>query len=236
MRGYSLRIGICDDEKYVHSTMKKIVNEYIKYNSDDIEIVDFYSGNEIINYTNNLDIIFMDIDMPEKDGIETSQKLRKKGVNAKIIMLTGKQERYREAFKINAFRFVPKPIEKAEIFEVLEDVKKTMRGNMQVKVYNSGIEFWIKQRDILYIESSKDSTIIYTKKTDYRSELSLTKWLDLLDEKMFFKCHKSYIVNLSMIDVIDDKELKIITGEKVLVSRRMKTPLLQAYMDYDVNR
>ena len=229
-------IGICDDEKHIHSTMEIIINEYIDCYTDTFEIVHFYSGKEILDYSKELDLVFMDIEMPEIDGIETSKILRKRGMNYKIIMLTVRQERYREAFKINAFRFVPKPIEKNEIFETLDDVKKTMVEDVRIKVLSSGIEYFIRQKDIYFIESSKDYTLIYTGKAEYKSDLSLVKWLKKLDKKMFFKCHKSYIVNLNSIDEIGKNELKLITGERILISRRMRTPLLQAYMEFDINR
>jgi DNA-binding LytR/AlgR family response regulator len=171
--------------------------------------------------------------MPEMDGIEVAERLNLKGIDYKIVMLTGKSERFKEAFKIGAFRFVTKPIATEELFEAIDDVRKCMIGGETANVICGGNPYEIHQKDIIYIEGNKSVTNIYTKNKAYHSHLSLGGWTEQLEEKMFFQCHKSYIVNLAVIEEIDEDIATLVTEERVPIARRRKKALLQAFMEYD---
>lgn len=230
-----LIIGLCDDEQFIHEEVENLITEYVKMNKISYELIHFYSGNELLTNSMHLDFLLLDIDMPEIDGIKVGMKLRDREISYKIIMLTAKEERYREAFKIGAFRFIPKPIDKQEFFNTINEVREHLIGLNKVTVYRDGIAYSIIQKNIAYIEAEKSSTLIFTKGLEYRSEQSLLAWKDMLDDRIFFQCHKSYIVNMGKIQEIEKNILKLVSGEKIKVSKRQRTPLLHAFMEYDTN-
>ena len=92
------------------------------------------------------------------------------------------------------------------------------------------------EKDILFVEAGDSASCLYTKKSEYRSDYSLKKWNEILDDRIFFQCHKSYLVNLGMIDRIEKQIVWLLSGDKIQVSRRLYQPLLKAYMAYDVKR
>lgn len=151
-------------------------------------------------------------------------------------MLTARDDRYRDAFKIGAFRFVPKPIEKPELYKAIDDVREHLAGMEKVTVFCDGISYRIAQRDILYIEADRSSSLVFTDRDAYRSEQSLAKWLEILDSRMFFQSHRSYIVNMGKIEKIEKNVIRLVNGDKAAVSKRLRTPLLHAYMAYDTRR
>ncbi len=107
-----LIVGFCDDEKSAHDTIRDLLNEYADEKSISIKLINYISAEQMLVANDELDFLLLDIDMPEMDGIEAGHRLRSMGKDYKIIMLTACDDRFREAFKIGAFRFVSKPVER----------------------------------------------------------------------------------------------------------------------------
>lgn len=230
-----LRVGICDDEKVIHDLMRQLIHTYCEKKNVTVQVNSYVSGTELLDSQDilNLDILFLDIDMPEIDGIETAYQLKNKKMDCKIIMLTSKTERFKEAFKIGAFRFVTKPIEQNEVFEAMDDVCVRMLGTKSMKVHRDGREYFVIEKDIAYIMLDKTSAYVYTEKHDFRSDESLAWWEDELDNRLFVRCHKGYIVNVSKIVNIDGKGILLITGERFPIARRRVKEVEQRLMEYD---
>jgi DNA-binding LytR/AlgR family response regulator len=222
-----LKIGLCDDEKAVHDLISGILDsEYV--------LIHYFSGEELLEGEEILDCLLLDIDMPEMDGIEVARHLNRRGVSYRIIMLTSKSERFKEAFEINAFRFVTKPVDEKELRHAIEDVYHRMLGTEKVKIYKEGKAYTVSQKEIVFIMANRYSTIIYTAQQEFRSEKSLVQWAQILEPKLFYQCHKSYIVNLARVIELENAYVRMSTGEKVAVSRRKWKDLQMKYMDYDV--
>ena len=99
-----MKLGICDDEAVVHHQVKEYI-EGIDFGVS-LELVDFYNGKELLESTSQIDILLLDICMPELDGIEIGRKLKGNLNIGKIIMLTSMVERFQEAFEIEAYRWM----------------------------------------------------------------------------------------------------------------------------------
>ena len=176
----------------------------------------------MLDSCDSLDGLFLDIDMPELDGIELGLQLREKNVFYKIIMLTAREDRYREAFKINAFRFISKPVRREDFDEAILALCQSLDNDTEVSVYKNRKEYKIAQKTITFIESKNSETRVYTEKYEYRSEMSLKSWMEILDEKSFYQSSRSYIVNMRYVKEIEKKQIRLKTGELVECARRSK--------------
>lgn len=226
-------IGLCDDEKVTHEVVKKYIENYGVRREIDIRMIDYYSAEKLCENQETMDCLLLDIDMPKMDGIEVGYQLMEQDVKYKIVMLTAKEDRYRDAFKIGAFRFVPKPIDESELFSAIDDVRKYTIATKYEKAYRNGISYNILQKDIFFVEANHSETIIYTSNLEYRSEESLAEWEKKLDNRLFFKTHKSYIVNMRCIKEIKANVLYLENGDRVLISRRLRNDFLRTYMNFD---
>lgn len=232
--GKMIKIGICDDERYAIEVLKDIIYESLERLDEKAQIISYLSGKEVFADPNALDLIFLDIEMPEIDGIKTGKILRRKNYRGKIIIATGKVERFKEAFSIEAFRFVTKPFQKEEIFQVLEDYFKARIGMEKICVYRERNEYAIYQRDILYAYSINSAVELYTEKGIYRMESSLSELEEKLDMRMFYRISKQYIVNMQ--EIISYRNGNIILQEKELkVSVRKKKEFEKTYKMFDAN-
>ncbi len=228
-----LVVGLCDDEEYVCDSVYKILKNYGNEHQIEIEFIYYNSAKLLLEKRDMLDVLFLDIEMPKMDGIKAGMKLRDWNIDYKIIMLTVREDRFRDAFKIGAFRFVSKPINEVEFCLAINDVIDAMSINRSVIAYRDNVAFEISQKDILYIEANSSSSLIYTRDCEYRSEQSLKAWSNLLDKRFFFQSHRSYIVNMSKIENVQGNTIYLVTGDRILVSRRLRTSFLKAYMMYD---
>ena len=228
-----LVVGLCDDEEYVCDSVYKILKNYGNEHQIEIEFIYYNSAKLLLEKRDMLDVLFLDIEMPKMDGIKAGMKLRDWNIDYKIIMLTVREDRFRDAFKIGAFRFVSKPINEVEFCLAINDVIDAMSINRSVIAYRDNVAFEISQKDILYIEANSSSSLIYTRDCEYRSEQSLKAWSNLLDKRFFFQSHRSYIVNMSKIENVQGNTIYLVTGDRILVSRRFRTSFLKAYMMYD---
>lgn len=232
----NLKSAICDDERHIHGIVQRLMDDYAKQRGISHEMHHICSAQELLSFEEKIDFLLLDIDMPQMDGIEAARILNARGIDYKIVMLTSKAERFKEAFKIGAFRFVTKPILAEEFFEAVDEVRERMTGMEKVQAYRDGILYEIVQREILYLMADGNAVRIFTKHEEYRSEKPLKEWANELDERMFFVCHRSYIINLGKIAEIEKDMAILISGEKVPIARRKRTDLQQSFMVFDTKR
>ena len=227
-----LKVGICDDEPLIIEVMRRIILEIADKNAWEINIRCFESGKEL------LEAVFLDIDMPELDGIETGKRIGKRNIDCKIIMATGRTDKFKEAFRIQAFRFVTKPFDEGEIEEALQAIFHTQIGMKVIELYEKRNSYQIPQKDISYITAYDGySEFVVSGRNEsrlLRKECSLSELEQELSKELFFRVSRQYIVNLGKITEYAKGSI-FIQGKKILVSRRRKKEFEQAYVEYDLN-
>ena len=229
-----MRIGICDDEIMIAEQLESLVKECLEELEIEGQIKLFQSGEEVMKEEEELEVLFLDIEMPQMDGIELGHRLVDKGVDCKIIMATSREDRFKEVFKINAYDFVSKPFKKEDIKEALGRVYQSFANLKFIEVYKGRTRFEIYIKNIKYIKAMDSYVELITEKGTYRKETSLTQLESILDDKFFFRINKSYFINFKWIDDYSNGTIYI-DGMKFNVSIRNKKKFEKRYEEYDVN-
>lgn len=229
----SIKIGLCDDEEHVHETISRIIEKYQHERECKIEVIHFLSARELLEAEEEIQILLLDIDMPQMDGIEAAFQLVEHGKDCIIIMLTSKRELFKEAFKIGAYRFVTKPIDVDELEEALDDARNNLLGYAQVELKYSMISCNILQYQIDYLQACGDYVKIYVDEKVFESTRSLKSWKEELDSRLFIVCHKSYIVNLRSVSRIKKDTLLLKNGETIPIARRRRGETFKAFIEFD---
>lgn len=228
-----LHIAICDDVVEETLFLQKYIKEYCINNHVEMKLRIYITGKALLENAGEIDILFLDIGMPETDGITIGRKVREKNSSCRIIMATCMVERMKEAFYIEAFRFITKPFSRGEVEEALDACMKKLLGSETLILYYERNAYEIRQSEIWYIVTYDSYCEYRIKDKILRSETSLRELEKQLDTRVFFRIHRKYIVNLSKIS--DYKNGSIQLADITLpVSRRRKKEFERAYMEFDL--
>jgi len=229
-----LIIGLCDDENEILLNLKRITDVILIKKDINYEIALFNSGKELIENIQKMDLVFLDIAMPDLDGIEVGNVIHQMKPTCKIIMATSHIERFKESFKFNAYRFITKPFDAEEIEEVFNSYLNQEIGMGEITLFYKRIKFQIPQREIKYIKAFNGYIEAIAKDKIFRRDLSLQAFCKDLDGRLFAELSNGCYVNL--LWVIDYKN-NIVYGNdfKLKVSRRKKKDFEEKWIYFDLN-
>ena len=223
-------VAICEDERYILEELRKKVEKYINRKSLDASIKTFTSGEELLKAKKKFDIILLDLMLPGIDGLEVARQI---SCRSRIIFVTSYREYAVEAFDANAVHYLVKPVTEERLFSVLDRaVNQTEQmDNQALTLIKSGKTQVIFIRDILYCEVFNHQVRIHTVHGTYDYFGTLDMLETKLDER-FFRCHRSFVVNMSCV-AGQEKGVAILTnGEKIFISRRKQTDFIQRLLNF----
>ncbi|WP_072724176.1 LytR/AlgR family response regulator transcription factor [Tepidibacter thalassicus] len=197
---------IVDDEYPSKEELK-----YFIKNFSDINILkEFDNGVDALKYIedNKVDIIFLDINMPNLDGMSLGRIISKFEYKPKIIFITAYKEYAIEAFEIEAFDYILKPYSEDRIVTILKKLEK-IEFDRDKKCKFDRITLWkgekmivVNIEDIYYCMASERETLVYTKDEEYVVNMSISDFLNKLPKDKFFRSHRSYVLNIDKIKEI----------------------------------
>lgn len=227
-----MRIAIVDDEELWRTKTEKGVRKF--HGREDIEIDKYASGENFLKTGKEYDIVFLDVEMHQLDGFETASKYREIFPKVIIIILTTHTELSRKGYMVNAFRYVDKANMDEELTEALASAKLRLNRDKSIEIEVSSFgKVPVVLSDIIYIETVNHSLSVHTSEKEYISyTMRMGDFEELLKEYGFFRCHKSYIVNLDKIRDFTRSEIHLVDGNTILVSVRKYHELKRLYLEY----
>jgi two-component system LytT family response regulator len=201
---------IVDDNKMARTALKKLIEQVdsLKLKEECASPIDAY------NYLlkNEIDLVFLDVEMPGMTGIELVKNLEKRPI---IILITSKTDYAVEAFELNVADYIVKPVNLSRFLiaiskakELFESKGEKIEINEQEKEYmfvrsNSALSK-IKITDITYIQALGDYVNIYTSDNRYTVHITLKGMEEKLPEHKFYRLHRSYVIALDHIDKVEE--------------------------------
>ena len=212
-----MKIAICDDER----KQIDIIKGYLEDAFSDVGFTVFeaQSGEDLIELTEGerFDLIFLDIEMKELNGIQTGNVMRERNPDAIIAFVTGFKDYALQAYKIRAFDYIIKPLTQKKFDSFIRDVKKRFveirlrrEKNSKLLVKSRSVTAEVPFSEIVYFEKSGHQIIVHKTNGDnvayYDSFKELRK---IVGDEMFVQCHQGYIVNLDQIASYRDKVISL---------------------------
>lgn len=230
-----LLIAVCDDIPIECADIAKQIETILKQSNTDFMIKKFFGGLELIQSRESFDIIFLDIKMPNINGMELAKKIRKQGWQSLIIFITSASEYVFDAFDVEAFQYLLKPIQNDKLKNVLEKATKKMQIDANIDFLMISANRQIQKvflKDILYIESIGRIAKIHCNNGTLETYEQIGILEDKLSDKFFFRCHKCFLVNLNFVDAFNKTEVRLENGEKIMLAKRRYEDFQKAILSY----
>lgn len=217
------RIFICDDEEIFRKHLEELLEEYLQGHLKHYEIKYFSSTRELLesNYE-RCDVFCLDVEIGEGiNGIEVAKKIRQKNLNADIIFTTSHPEEAYTAFEVNALRYLLKPIQKEQLFTTFDIIlKRRKERQAEVIVLNQGKKlFQLSTAEILYFETVDRKLRTVTSNKEYIIDNKINEVDKKLQERGFFRIHKSYLINLAYVKEYNQATVTMQNEDEVYMSR-----------------
>ena len=157
-----MKIAVCDDEMILYEELYTLLNEYSALKKEPILTAYFRTGNDLLSSTEKFDLIFMDYQLDNIDGLETAKRLRLKKSDVAIIFLTAFPKIVFQSFEVSTFRFLVKPIKREELYKALDDYLESIEIDDFLMINTNDGSWKIRLSEIIYVESKDKHTIIRT--------------------------------------------------------------------------
>lgn len=236
-----MQIIICDDEKSIQSLLRKKTTRFFAEKNIPCEILCCGSGEEVLSLAKQgkiIDLLFLDIQMPGKNGMEIAKTLRRQHRDLLIIFVTALSEYVYEAFDVDALHYLVKPFDDEKLFQVLDKAVRQYEREESVPprailVKRGGLSTKVLFSDIIYAEVFNRKVMLHTINGDIEYYGKLT---DLSEQAGadFFRTHRAYLVNLKYVEKYNASTIWLEQGT-ALLSKKQFAGFVQQYMQY-INR
>lgn len=232
-----INVAICENNAMQIKYVVDVINKYSIKENMDFMIDKFISGEELLNSNHSkYNVIFLEIKMNGISGIDTAKKIRETNEEVKIIFLTSSKELWAEAFKVNAFRYLVKPVKEKGLYNEISTVVNEIKRNNKYIILNYNNEInKIFISNIRYLEIENRKVVFHCNSANYYSMRPLSYWNEVLTKYNFYKPHSSYLVNLKYISKINKELLELSTGEIIYFSKRKYKEFKEKYMEYIIS-
>lgn len=231
-----MNIAICDDNIKESGMLEETI--YSCFHKNMICDCDVYtSGEELIKFLDNqkkvYQIYFLDIEMGKIDGFEVANFIRNRFENAIIIFTTCHSEWVYDAFEVNAFHYLVKPINKESVEKVLIRARKFLELKNTLFQFKIGkVIHTLNYNQIIYFESKGRQIIIYSIDENFVYYETLKKMMLRLKRTLFAQIHNSYVVNMEYISKIENHNVFLQNKIVLNISRKYYSEFMNKYKEF----
>lgn len=223
-----VQVAICEDDSQLLGWMKKIIGE-----NTDSRAAYFTLGEEILRDERKFDIYVLDIDIGDMKGMEVARRIREHS-DAILIFLTQRQDYVSDAFDLEAFHYLVKPIQEEKLREVygraVEEIENRRRKEpLLIKV--KGVYRSIPVGDILYAENMGRKIVLHLKGEQVEYYARMEDLENALGSQ-FYRCHRGYLVNLQEIAGYDVGSILLTSKEEILMAKQKYNGFVDAYRKF----
>ena len=248
----TVKIMICDDDKAMQEIMRQKIEKICEDAKAACNIVCCDSGEEILREHQAPDILFLDIQMPEKNGMQIADELRKQHYRTILIFVTALSEYVYDAFDVGAFHYLVKPFSDERLREVLcralrqyeewhdsyghaagqgeaQETRQTKQPET-ILIKKGGLSIKVLLDDIIYAEVFNRKIMLHTIHENIEYYGKLTELSEKAGED-FYRTHRAYLVNLKYVEKYNATTIWLERGT-ALISKKHFPGFVRRYMQY----
>ena len=214
-------IAICDDEKHMSAHIRSCVSDFFRKKNRETSLRMFSSGEELLSYNGQIDILFLDIQMKGMDGMETARKLRADQFRGFLVFITVLKEMVFQSFEVQAYDYLVKPVDKKQFEKTMERLYASMQNAREDSLLvQKGYEGRIIPKDeIVFCEVIDRKIYLNLASGDVVDYYERIENLEAKLDNRFYRCHRSYLINLKHLKGYKNGTACMDNGKKIPVSR-----------------
>ena len=231
-----LKIAICDDEPRTRTGLASL----IRAQDRPCEITAYASADAFLADRRDFDLLFLDIalDASGPDGMALARRIREdlSASQPVIVFVTGYERYVFDAFDVGAFQYLLKPVDEEKFAQVfaraagqIEAARETPLRALTLR--SAGISRTVPLERICYIESSDHKVVLHLKDGEFSCYAKLRDLEAELGDR-FCRIHKGYLVNLACVEGYSRTELRLTSGEKLLISKYKYQDFVKAHLRF----
>ena len=228
-----MNIAIIDDDVQFSKIFYQTVDKFMKTLFSKYKVNIINSDFLLESFEEIYDIVFLDIDLKDINGIDIGKKLMVAEVNPIIIFVSSRNDLVFSSFSVRPFYFVRKSCIQEDLKIMYVLLKKYLKENMSLftfEFYGRKTNLFLK--DIFFIESQDHDIILHTKNGEYKYRSTMKDILDVLGTKIIVQFQKSYAVNLDYIMEINKGVIILKDGQEFNIGRKFKESVIQKYKEH----
>ena len=229
-----VRVIIVEDEKDAADLLGGYLDRYGREKNVGFDVRRYFDVSSFLcGYRNDADLIFMDIELPDGDGMSAVAKLRERDTEVTVIFVTNMSQYAIKGYEVRAFDFIVKPVSYNNFSVKLTGALKCIRQQLGKDLWISNKEgkMCIRTSRIKYIEIVQHILVFHTLEGDYKESGTLSSVQDALAGEPFSLCNRCYLVNLRYVTAV--KQFDVFLGDqKLQISRLKRNSFMRDLNDY----
>ena len=233
------KIAICDDDSLQVSHLETQISKYFDEINVHYEIDGYYKGNRLVKamstQADNYQLIFLDIEMEDINGIETAKLLRNLDKSFVLIYVTSYEQYALESFEVSPFRYLIKPVSTEKLRDVLSDVLVELTAKQKFLFYQVGMEHFQVILDnivCLYSEFGRKSHLELVNDNSVLFYGKISTLEEELPQTHFIRVNSGAIINLDYVVSFNRNEVTMINGDCITISRSRKKTVVATYNQF----
>jgi DNA-binding LytR/AlgR family response regulator len=236
-----MRIVICEDEDKYAKQLIGYINEWAEDKNISAEVFKHTTAEKFLyewDDGEDYDLLFLDIKMGSMTGMELAKIIRRTNRDVPIVFVTNMREYALDGYTVDAMRFLVKPVEKEDCFACLDKIYQSGRNRKYFLFKDSEQDktLRIPHGDIIYIDMFSHNATIVTVKDEYTLRKTTKQLLEELNDDLFVRCHRSYIINIRHVEAVSKAFALMSNESEIPLSKNIAKEVNEKFIKYNVNK
>ena len=234
-----MKIAICEDENIFSTQLVGYINEWAEKNSVFVEIFTYINAEKFLyEWAENedYDIIFLDIKMNKMSGMDLAKVIRKTNNDIPIVFTTSMKEHVLAGYTVSAMQYLLKPVKKEACFDCLNKVLQSNKNKKYYLLNDKEKTIKIPAAEIIYIKMYSHTATMVTTAKEYEFRKTISQILEELDDKLFIKCQKSYIINIRHVESFSKTYVSMSNGDEIPLNKDIASEINDMFVKYNMNK
>lgn len=232
---------IVEDDSAEQQKLKRFLDRYAEENGKKFDVAVFSDAESFLSSYRRVDIVFMDIELPGKNGLEACRKIREFDGRVIIVFVTNMAQFAINGYEVEALDFVVKPLEYDDFVLKMKRVMRFVELRRSKRIYipqNSGV-VCVNDEDVFYLDVMKHNVTYYTAQGNFTVRSTL-KAAETQFTRVFTRCGNSYLVNLRYVKEVSRTAVCVrgvkddgsVFEAELPVTRNFRAEFMQAFTAY----